>query len=223
MSKKTDHVHFAAVAIDVVVFGLKDNRLHVLLAPVDRPPHYTNIDACIGGLIGVDETADDAVKRHLKDKAKLTRVYFEQLYTFSALKRDKRNRVISVSYIGLVRPEVIDTYEHESAFWVPVDEVRKLAYDHNEILEVALKRLQGKLEYTTVVQYLLPKEFTLSELQEVYEAVLKTSFDKRNFRKKILSLDILKDLKKMQEGVPNRPAALYSFKKEGVVELSVFV
>ncbi len=223
MHKAPEEFRFAAIAVDIVVFGIKDNTLCLLLDEVNRPPHYQNIDAFIGGLIGVDETADDAVVRHLRDKAGIKNVYTEQLYTFSNINRDKRNRVISVSYMAIVRPDVVERYVHSSAHWTPVAPLLKLAYDHDEMLKVGLARLQGKLGYTTIVQYLLPTEFTLTEMQQVYELVTKKEFDKRNFRKKVLALDIIKETGNVQEGVKNRPAALYVFRNKNVQELQLFV
>lgn len=223
MTKKWDALHFAAVAIDLVVFGIKDGKLCVLLGDVDRPPHYQNIEAFIGGLVKVGETAEDALMRHLNNKTHLRGIYTEQLYTFSAIERDKRSRVISVSYLGLVRPDVCAAPLPDDLRWCPVSKLPALAYDHNEIFKVALTRLQGKLSYTTIAQFLLSRHFTLTELQEVYELILKKELDKRNFRKKILSLEVVEDTGETQEGVKNRPAALYQFKKEKVIELSSIV
>lgn len=222
MKKAPEKLRFAVIAVDVPVFAVVDGELLALVSPVDRPPHYKNVDGFIGGLIDASETADDAVERHLRDKAALTYLYTEQLYTFSALERDKRNRVISVAYLGLVRPDTARTFSADNARFVPVKQLGRLAYDHNEVLQVALRRLMGKLEYTTIAQFLLPKHFTLTELQTVYEVVLKREFDKRNFRKKILSLDILKETGRMEEGVKHRPAALYQFTSSKLEELPLF-
>lgn len=214
---------FAAVAVDVVLFGIIDDTLHALVDTVDRPPHYIDIEAFIGGLIESSETAEMAIARHLATKGSLQSSYIEQLCTFSALERDKRNRVISIAYLGLVRPATVETYKHASARWVPIAKLRNLAYDHNQMLATALERLRGKLTYTTIANHLLPNHFTLSELQRVYEIVLNQTLDKRNFRKKILALDVVKETGRMQEGVQNRPAALYTFKQNKVEELTLIV
>ena len=223
MHKAPERLRFAAVAVDVVVFGIKDGKLCVYLGLVNRPPHYSNVEAFIGGLIEVGETAEDALKRHLTHKTNLPALYTEQLYTFSAIERDKRNRVISVSYFGLVRPEACDRETPVGVRWCPVNKLPKLAYDHKEIFAVALERLRAKLAYTTMVQCLLPKTFTLTQMQEVYELVLERTLDKRNFRKKILSLDIIAETGEVQAGVKNRPAALYRFTSEKIKELSPIV
>ncbi len=214
---------FAAMAVDTVVFGNSDGILMVLVAPVNRPPHYVDILGFPGGLIAADENADEASVRILSTKAALEGVYLEQLYTFSEVKRDKRNRVVSVAYLGLIRPDVLTTYTHTEAAFVPVKGLSGLAYDHDAMLQVALKRLRAKCSYTTIAQHLLPRHFTLSELQAVYELVGNEIFDKRNFRKKILALNILKETGRMQEGVKNRPAALYEFRSKKVEELALVV
>ena len=221
MKKAPEELRFAAMAIDVVVFGIFDKKLHVLVQNVDRPPHYVNMPGFPGGLIDRKETADDALERHLAEKVGLKKnvVFTEQLYTFSDINRDKRNRVISVGYIGCVKPEVVEMYAADNASWMPVKKLRKLAYDHDEMYTKAIARLRGKLAYTTIAQFLLPNFFTLTELQEVYEIILGTDLDKRNFRKKIMALDVVKETGRMQEGVKNRPAALYTFKSKSITEL----
>jgi 8-oxo-dGTP diphosphatase len=219
MKKAPETLRFAAIAIDAVVFGFVEGQLYALVAPVNRPPHYVQVPGFLGGLIDPEETAEEACKRILLEKGGLTQVYHEQLFTFSGVERDKRNRVVSVAYLGLVRPSTIASYAHEGAQFVPVKELKKLAYDHDEMLLVALARLAGKLSYTTIAQYLLPRQFTLTELQSVYETIIHKEFDKRNFRKRLLALDILKETGRVQEGVKNRPAALYEFRSQKLQEL----
>lgn len=223
MPKAPSKLRFAVVAVDVVLFSFKDGKLSVLLDKVDRPPHYTNIEACIGGVIEVNETAEMAIDRHLGSYLPTRLVHLEQLYTFSDLNRDKRNRVISVGYIGLVEAGAAEQVVSKTARWCPVNELPKLAYDHREIIQKALTRLKGKLSYTNLVQFLLPKHFTLTELQTVYEAVLGEELDKRNFRKKISALEIVKDTGRVQEGVKNRPAALFEFKQKKPQEFSAII
>ncbi len=219
MKQAPANTRFAAVAVDIVIFTIIDDVLCVLLGIVDRPPHYQNIEACIGGLVEVNETTEAALHRHLQTKTTLQNLYIEQLYTFSEIERDKRNRVISVSYLGLVRQSEDVTSLPEGLRWCPVHELPKLAYDHSDMFAVAYSRLKGKLAYTTIAQFLLPKTFTLTELQRVYELITGAHIDKRNFRKKLLSLDVVKETGRMQEGMKNRPAALYTFKTTKLVEL----
>ncbi len=221
MKKAPEKLRFAAMAIDAVVFGIVDGELCALVSPVNRPPHYVNILGFLGGLVDASETAEEACDRIVREKGGLKQVYLEQLYTFSDVERDKRNRVVSVAYLGLVRPDTAAAYAHEGAMFIPVKKLKNLAYDHDDMLQMAIKRLQGKLSYTTIAQYLLPRHFTLSELQSVYELILHKEFDKRNFRKKLLSLDAIRETGLVQEGVKNRPAALYEFSSQKLQELEL--
>jgi len=219
MQKAPEKFRFAAVAVDVVVFGIRDNELCVLVDTVHRPPHYDNIPGFPGAMVLPEENTDEAAARVLRDKVALQPIHLEQLYTFSEKDRDARNRVVSVAYMGCVRPNQIETYDHASASFVPLRSLKKMAYDHISMLQLAEKRLAGKLEYTTIAQFLLPTHFTLTELQNVYEIVKRTTFDKRNFRKKILALDIIAETGEVQSGVQNRPAALHKFVKSTIQKI----
>jgi 8-oxo-dGTP diphosphatase len=221
MKKAPESLRFAVISVDIIVFAFIDGALCGLVSPVNRPPHYINTLGFLGGIIEASETAEETSERILKQKGGLEKVYLEQLYTFSAINRDKRNRVVSVAYLGLIRPDVAAAYSHPEAKFVPLKKLSKLAYDHDEMMLTALTRLRGKLTYTTIAQYLLPKHFTLSELQNVYEVILQKELDKRNFRKKILALDIVRETGKLQEGVKNRPAALYEFSSQKIKELTL--
>lgn len=221
MKKAPEHLRFAVMAIDAVVFSFIDGELCALVSPVNRPPHYIDRLGFLGGIVDAKETAEEASVRILKEKGALEKLYLEQLFTFSAVERDKRNRVVSVAYLGLVRPDIATAYANKDVWFAPIKKLSKLAYDHDEMLLTALTRLRGKLTYTTIAQYLLPKQFTLSELQAVYEGVLQKELDKRNFRKKILALDVVRETGKMQEGVKNRPAALYEFTSQKIKELTL--
>lgn len=222
MKKAPENLRFAAISIDAVVFGFVAGELCALVSQVNRPPHYIDILGFLGGLIDPEETAEEAAERILLEKGQLQKIYLEQLYTFSAVERDKRNRVVSIAYLGLVQPDQAALYQRSDASFVPVKKLKNLAYDHDEMLRLALKRLQGKISYTTVIQHLLPRHFTLSELQSAYETILKKELDKRNFRKKLLAIDIVRETGRVQEGVKNRPAALYEFISGKVQELSPF-
>lgn len=207
----------AIAAVDVALFAIIDDALHLFLIPVHRPPQYMHVHGLPGGVIGVRETAEEAAGRHLKEKAHITGVPIEQLRTFSDPDRDKRSRSISVAYIALASLERISVGENTEGAWIPVKKLPELAYDHREIVAVALERLKGKLAYTTIVAGLLPKRFTLTELQNAYEIILGRKLDKRNFRKKLLSLGLLKPAGK-EKNTPHKPAQLYVFvKKETVV------
>jgi 8-oxo-dGTP diphosphatase len=223
MKQAPREFRFAALAVDAVVFGFINGQLCVLVSNIDRPPHYINTLGFLGGIVLEKESALETCGRILKEKGNIKNVYLEQLYTFSDVERDKRNRVVSVAYLGLVRPDVATVYSHPEAKFASVKKIKKLAYDHSDMLQVAVTRLQGKLVYTNIAQFLLPKHFTLGELQEVYEVLMNKEYDKRNFRKKILALGIVKDTGTMQRGVKNRPAALYTFSNKKVLELPLVI
>lgn len=218
--KKKEDLKFAILATDIVCFRIIDNKLTVLLGRVTSNSIYKNWWAAIGGLIRASETADQSAERLLAEKPGIKKIYKEQLYTFSRLDRDPRGRVISVAYLALAGS---DPQEKEQAsietYWAPVSDLPKLAYDHEEVLGVALERLRAKIGYTNIAQFLLPKQFTFSEFQKVYELVLGKGVDKRNFRKKIAALQVLKDTGLVKRGGAMRPAALFEFSSK---KLEVF-
>lgn len=214
-------LRFAIVAVDAVCFRIVNGQLSVLLGKVSAEPHYKNRWGLIGGLVAPEENADQTVERHLRDKAGITGIYKEQLYTFSSVGRDPRGRVISIAYICLA-PEALEQQKGRvETRWASVRSVPDLAYDHNEIVKTAVERLRSRIAYTNIVQYLLPKEFTLTDLQKTYEIILNHSLDKRNFRKKVLETGLVTATeKKIQKGA-SRPALLYRFtsKRPTVIEI----
>ena len=216
-------LRFAILAIDVALFAVLDRRLCVLLIPVERPPHFLNMRGLPGGLIAPDETAEQAVARHLREKAEVSGVYVEQLATFSAVGRDPHGRVVSVAYLGLMPAEQAAAIPlARDQRWVSVDRVGHLAYDHDEILATARERLGARLGYSTIARHLIPREFTLTELQQTYETVLGRPFDKRNFRKKLQDAGIVRGTGKMRAGQPSRPAELYRFAGSDVRLIELF-
>jgi 8-oxo-dGTP diphosphatase len=223
--KETANLKFAILAVDVALFTIKNNQLMVRVAPVNRPPHFINCQGLPGGLLKPTETAEIAAMRLVHDKGCInSEVYLEQLYTFSSLDRDPRGRVVAVGYLGLVPYERLtdnDLINQDGARFVTIGEATKLAYDHDEMLGVALKRLASRVRYTTIIQHALPAEFTLSELENAYESILKTDLDKRNFRKKILKQNVVTATGKKKATGAHRPAELYKFAKKGVVEVAM--
>ncbi len=167
-----------------------------------------------GGFVNMDESLEAAAKRELQEETNVQDVYLEQLYTFGDPGRDPRTRVITVVYFALLDSERLQVRAADDAVdvgWFSVYQLPALAFDHAKILQYALDRLRGKLDYTTIAFNLLPEQFTLRELQRVYEIILHRKLDKRNFRKKILSTGILEDTgAKKMEGT-HRPARLYRF------------
>ena len=213
MKKIIKKYTFAVIATDVVIFTVQEGQLKVLLIQMKKAP-FTGRWATPGGLVKPNESVDNAAKRHLFGKTGVRNVYLEQLYTFGEVKRDPFGRVVSVAYFALIPYgglRLKTTKEYEDVTWFPIKKLPKLAYDHAAIIRYAVERLKSKLEYTNIVYGLLSKEFALSELQGLYEIILNKKFDKRNFRKRILSLHLLKKLGKKRGGDANRPAELYSF------------
>lgn len=220
------HLKFAVLAVDVALFCVRNKELLIRLIPVNRPPHFPDSRGLPGGLVWPNETAEKAAFRLITDKGQVdvSKIYIEQLSTFSAIERDPRGRVVAVAYLAVVPWELLSENEKvnsSEAWWQPVSSAKNLAYDHDDMLTTAIQRIQSKAKYTTLVAKLMPMEFTLSELEAAYEAVVRKKLDKRNFRKKILKQGALKPLKKKRAGGRHRPAELYSFKSEKVVELDI--
>lgn len=210
-----------SVTVDVVMMSLRQKDLQVLLVKRRSWP-YEGMWAIPGGFVNIDESLEDAAKRELQEETQVENVYLEQLYTFGEPGRDPRTRVITVVYFALLDSERLQVKAASDAAdvdWFPVYDLPQLAFDHQQILEYTLNRLRGKLEYTTIAFNLLPEQFTLRELQRVYEIILHKKLDKRNFRKKVLSTGILEDTgAKKMEGT-HRPARLYRFNPAAEHEL----
>jgi len=203
----------AALTVDGVVFGFGAGELKVLLIQRALEP-FKGKWALPGGFVHVDETLDDAARRELFEETGLEDIYLEQLYTFGAVKRDPRERVVSVAYYALVKlsdHKAKAATDAAEAKWFPVSQLPKLAFDHADIVAVALARLQGKVRYQPIGFELLPPKFTLSDLQHLYEAILGAELDKRNFRKKVLGFGLLVALNESQVGGRHRPAQLFRF------------
>lgn len=201
------------LTVDCVVFGLDDDELKVMLIQRDLAP-FQGEWALPGGFVRLDETLDDAAKRELQEETGLQNVFLEQLYSFGAVQRDPRERVVSVAYFALVNladHKVQAATDARDAGWFAVHDVPTLAFDHNEILQIAFNRLKGKLRYQPVGFELLPSKFTLSQLQHLYELVLERDLDKRNFRKRVLAMELLIETDEVQQDVAHRAARLYRF------------
>jgi 8-oxo-dGTP diphosphatase len=198
------------LSVDTIVFALEGPFLRVLLVDRRAEP-FLGREAIPGGFVERGESLDEAAARILETETGLRDVYLEQLYTFGEPSRDPRGRVVTVSYIALVRPPHPGPRDGR---WIEMDLLPPLAFDHAKILEFALKRLRSKLEYSPIGFRLLPEEFTLKSVQDAYETILGRPLDKRNFRRKLLSLRVLKPLAKSAREGPHRPAKLYRFEQD---------
>jgi 8-oxo-dGTP diphosphatase len=203
----------AALAVDCVVFGLDEADLKVLLIQRRLQP-FQHAWALPGGFVHIDETLDNAARRELAEEAGVTDVYLEQLYTFGGLDRDPRERVVTVAYFALAKlsdHRIRAATDAMGVGWFSLDELPKLAFDHAEIVGRARDRLRGKVRYAPVGFELLPPRFSLTQLQRLYEIILGSDLDKRNFRKKILAMDLIVETDEVEQNVRHRAARLYRF------------
>lgn len=211
-----------ALTVDCVVFGLDaQQELKVMLIQRNIPP-FQGQWAIPGGFVHIEETLEAAALRELQEETGIHNVFLEQLYTFGDLNRDPRDRTVTVAYyalINLVEQKIQATTDARVAEWFPISKIPELAFDHEQILQKAITRLRGKIRYEPIGFELLPKKFTLSQLQKLYETVLDRSLDKRNFRKKFLSMDLLLDIGEIEQGVSHRAAKLYRFDENKYLQL----
>ncbi len=210
-----------SVTVDVVIFALEGDDLQVLLVRRREAP-FQGMWGVPGSFVKMNESLEEAAVRALGEKTGVHDVYTEQLFTFGEPERDPRTRVITVAYFALVPYSAVvlgDVEDTAVTAWHSVFDLPELAFDHATILEYALQRLRYKLEYTAVGFQLLPDEFTLTELQKSYEIILVEELDKRNFRRKILSADILEETGNKKQDGEGRPAKLYRYKDDAVAEV----
>lgn len=208
-----------SVTVDVQFFTVKDGKLQILLVKRASWP-FAGYWALPGGFVNMTEDLETAAAREIYEEVGVKDLFLEQLYTFGDPKRDPRTRVITVSYFALA-PETeikkLQKDEVKEARYFPVDKLPKLAFDHKKIVEFGIQRLKNKLGYSNIVFGLLPKVFSLSQVQDVYEVIYGRKIDKRNFRKWILSSGLLVSTGKKKSGQAHRPALLYKFAKREIV------
>lgn len=203
------------LAVDCCIFTVINGELCVLL--IEMKEKLAKSWALPGGLVHNHETAEEAARRILIEQTGVKNAYLEQLYTFSSVDRDPFARVVSISYLALIPSENISlrtTRKYSDVRFWTTKELPNLAYDHKKMAKYGQKRLQWKISYTNAIWSLLPSEFSLSELQDAYEAVLTKKLDKRNFRKKLLNLDIIQESGNQTVSGAHRPAKLYKFTTE---------
>lgn len=215
------------LTVDAVVFGYEEGLVSVLLVKRKYEP-FKGAWALPGGFVLEDESLEAAVERELHEETGVKINYLEQLYTFGKPSRDPRGRVVSVAYFGLVRPDAFSinaSTDAEEAQWFDINQLPDISFDHDSILNAAIKRLQGKITYEPIGFELLDKKFTFSDLEKLYSSLLGREVDRRNFRKKIQSFNILDELDEKVSKSTGRPANLFQFnqkryfhlKEEGII------
>ena len=210
----------SAVTSDVAIFSLRERRLELLLVKRANPP-FQGHWALPGGFVRKDEDLEQAARRILAEETGVRGVYLEQLYSFGCPDRDPRGRVISVAYYALIPSDRLELHaatDAEAVAWFALEQLPELAFDHREVVAMAHRRLAAKLDYSTIAFQFMPEKFTLSDLQEVYETILREEIDKRNFRKWVLALERIEETQETRRDGAHRPAKLYRVKQRDEVE-----
>lgn len=205
-----------AVTVDCIIFGFDGQNLKVMLIQRKSEP-FAKMWALPGAFVDETESLESCAERVLMKECNISGVYLEQLFTFGNPSRDPRERVISVAYMGLVKTadfELIAGNDELQIEWRDVKEIPDLAFDHQQISRTAIDRIRGKIRYQPIGFELMNAKFTLPQLQQLYEAILGQSLDRRNFRKKLLSMQILKQLPEKQQNVAHKAAFYYEFDRE---------
>jgi 8-oxo-dGTP diphosphatase len=213
--------YLESLSIDCVIFGFDEGELKILLIKRAVEPQKGKW-ALPGGFVGTDENLNDSARRILEELTGLKNIYMEQYHAFGDVKRYPVRRVVSIAYYALIKIDAYnlkETSHAQDVKWFPLSKVPHLVFDHNEILSKGFERLQNQVRFHPIGFELLPEKFTLTQLQTLYESVLGKELDKRNFRKKILSMDLIIKLNESQVGVAHRAARLFKFDRKRYKEL----
>ncbi len=213
MNQELDRYPKPSLTVDCVIFGYAEGNLSILLLQRNENP-FSGSWTLPGGFLKLEESCADAARRVLSSKTNIEGVFLEQLYTFDRPERDPRGRVLSVAYYALVTSEHYALAAGETVRdvrWWPWEQLPELGFDHAEIIAKAIERLRSKIQWQPIGFELLKPPFTMPELQNLYECILKTTFDRRNFHKKIMSLGILQHVGIRHANERRRPAELFIF------------
>ncbi len=211
IQSEVQNINKIALSVDCVIFGFDESKLKVLLIRSDLK-NYHGKWSLLGDLVFPNEDLDAAAYRILKQRTGLNDVYLEQVQTFGKVSRHPAGRVVSVAYYSLINVQhhKLNILENE-LHWHDVKSVTDLAFDHQQIFDSCLQQLQKRVQEHPLGFNLLPKKFSLRELQNLYEAILDIKMDRRNFRKKFFAMDFLTDINEMEQDVAHRPGKLYKF------------
>ncbi|MFC0184422.1 8-oxo-dGTP diphosphatase [Pseudarcicella hirudinis] len=210
-----------AVTVDCIIFGFDGQTLRVLLIQRAIEP-FAQSWALPGAFLLENESLEECASRVLQKECNISGVYLEQLFTFGEPARDPRERVLSIAYLGLIKTsdfELIAGNNELRVAWKDLSETTNLAFDHNQILQTALTRIRGKIKYQPIGFELLDSKFTIPQLQQLYEAILGKNLDRRNFRKKLLSTKLLRQLSEKQQNVAHKAAYFYEFDRDQYLQL----
>jgi 8-oxo-dGTP diphosphatase len=214
IQSEVENTNRIALSVDCIIFGFDESKLKVLLIRSDLKK-FAGKWSLLGDLVFPNEDLDAAAYRILKQRTGLSDVYLEQVSTFGTVNRHPAGRVVTVAYCSLINVQhhklnILDNELH----WHDIKNVTGLAFDHQLIFDTCLRQLQKRVQEHPLGFNLLPKKFSLRELQNLYEAILDIKMDRRNFRKKFFSMNFLIDLNEMEQDVPHRPGKLYKFNYE---------
>lgn len=210
------------VAVDSIIFGFNENEhdLKLLLLKRKFMPEQGKW-SLMGGFVSEDENLDDAAKRIVKQLTGLDNVYMEQLYTFGDIHRDLGGRIVSVAYFSLIKINDHDSelVKKHGALWIPLPKLPKLIFDHQEMVEKALRKLRIRARTQPIGFELLPEKFTIPQIQRLYEAIYRFPFDKRNFRRKLLAMNLLEKQEEKEKTTSRKGAFYYCFNQKKYEEL----
>ncbi len=214
--------HKTLVAVDSIIFGFNENDYELKLLLLKRNFEPAKGEwSLMGGFVTPDESLDEAAQRIVQKLTGLENVYMEQLYAFGDPRRDPGGRIISVAYFSLIK---INEYDKElvkknGASWIPLSELPMLIFDHNDMVSIALRKLRIRARTQPIGFELLPKKFTIPQLQRLYEAIYQKPFDKRNFRRKVLTMGLLDKLEEKEKETSKKGAFYYQFNTAKYEEL----